>query len=295
MTSTGEHGKKAKSKKAATAAAPVPTRAVPSGRVASPKGEKAQDAPAKVRTLVRPVSNSIAILRYLGQRKDADTTSRIAKELSLNPSTCFNILRTLASEGVIDFDPVAKTYRLGHGLAKLAGSALSSGEPVALAKPGMHVLAQKYGVTMALWRIVGDSRIVLTAVENSSRELRIHMQEGLRIPSLLGATGRALALKIGKTKATLRQEFKLLRWARPLSFERFWDDATEAEKRGWATDDGHFSHGIRTVGAVVENAQGEPAFSLVALMFRDQHSDETIRQIGRDVAALAREMTRILY
>ena len=251
--------------------------------------------PVAIKTIVRPISNAIAILRYLGQRNSPDTTSRISKELGLNPSTCFNILRTLVSEGVIDFDQVAKTYRLGLGLAKLADNVLSSGGQVTLAKPSMNELAEKHSVTVALWRVVGTSRMVLAAVENSSRELRIHLQEGLRLPLLLGSAGRVLALEIGMGKADLRKEFKLLRWARPLSFERFWDDAAEAKQRGWATDDGYFSAGIRTIGAVVRNPKGEAAFVLVALMFRDQHNAGTINRIGNDVARLARKASDLLY
>ena len=70
-------------------------------------------------TLVKPVSNAIRILRHLSQVGKPERSLDIARQLSINPSTCFNILRTLVQEDVVDFSPLSKRYSVGSGLARL--------------------------------------------------------------------------------------------------------------------------------------------------------------------------------
>ena len=51
--------------------------------------------------------------------------TQIARQLAINPSTCFAILRTLVWEGMLEFDGHAKAYEVGTGVTKLAEAALS--------------------------------------------------------------------------------------------------------------------------------------------------------------------------
>ena len=69
--------------------------------------------------IVKPVVNAVRILRYLTQKGSPERAADIARQLAINPSTCFNILRTLVSEDVVDFNPLSKTYSAGLGLARL--------------------------------------------------------------------------------------------------------------------------------------------------------------------------------
>jgi DNA-binding IclR family transcriptional regulator len=163
---------------------------------------------------VKPVSNAIDIIRYLSKSKQPATVTRLARQLSLNPSTCFNILRTLVWEGLIDFNEAAKSYSVGLGILKLAEGALSEGERLVSMKKNMHELAESYRVTLLLWRRVGDDRMLLVSVENSSADLQIQLRTGQRLPLLLGATGRVFASHLGLTKQELKARFRVLRWAR---------------------------------------------------------------------------------
>src|SRR5438876_5359402 len=81
------------------------------------------DAPkrsAPPSTVVKPVDNAIRILRYLAVIRQSSTVTIIARELKINPSTCFNILRTLVWNGVVDFDATTKSYKTGPGAIDLA-------------------------------------------------------------------------------------------------------------------------------------------------------------------------------
>jgi DNA-binding IclR family transcriptional regulator len=215
--------------------------------------------------------------------------------LRINASTCFNILRTLAYEGVIEFDANSKAYKIGLELGKLAGNALQQGERLSAARPHLHAFAEQFGVTMALWRRIGNDRMVLSIVEHSSSALSIAMREGQRLPLLLGSTGRIVASHLGLTKREVQKEFKSLRWSRPLSFETFWADAERAAEIGWATDRGNFAAGIQTVATPVYDPNQRMAFSLVAFMFLDQFDDHTVERIGTSLIDLGAELSQIIY
>jgi DNA-binding IclR family transcriptional regulator len=248
-----------------------------------------------VKTTVKPVSNAINILKDLGQSGAPATLTQIARRLRINTSTCFNIMRTLVAEGVIDFDPVAKTYVIGFGLLKLVRNAISETEHLAAAKPYMHELAERHGVTVCLWRRTGANRIVLVLAEHSSADLRIHVRAGIRLPVLLGSTGRALGPLLELDEAQLRAEFAQLRWAKPISFEAFWREALKSKARGWAMDDGVYSAGILTISAAIRGpTEVLSPYSLTVLTFSGRHDEREIAGLGEAVAATARKLFDLL-
>lgn len=250
---------------------------------------------AVAKNIVKPVANAIRILRYLSQTGKPARTTQVARELSINTSTCFNILRTLVSEGVVEFDQVSKTYRPGVGLLKLVDNTLSEGQRLELTKPLLHELAERFSVTATLWRRIGRDRIVLVAVEQSPSELRIHMSPGQRLPFLMGATGRLVAADLGLNKTQTAAAFRSLRWARPIAFEAYWEEVQLAKARGWAVDDGFFSHGIMAVAVPVYDPQGALTFALSSVMFRGQYGEKDIEKLGKEMIGLAARLTQLLY
>ncbi len=245
-------------------------------------------------TLVRPVINAVRIMRYLGGGRGPARASQVARDLSINPSTCFNILRTLVAERVLSFDPGLKTYCLGDGLSLLdAGGA--ENRQLSLARPILHQLAQTQQVTATLWRRINPERIVLVGIEHSPAEMRIDISPGQRLPSLIGATGRLVAVGSDKGKAQVERAFHTLRWARPLAFETYWKQVELAGERGWAVDEGDFGHGILSVAAPVRDLRDSFTLSLSALAFVGQYQGQEIDQLGRDVAVMASQLSETLY
>jgi DNA-binding IclR family transcriptional regulator len=245
--------------------------------------------------IVKPVANAIGILRFLSESGKPARAVQIARHLSINSSTCFNILRTLVSEGVVEFDSLSKSYKPGIGLARLVSNALSEGQRLSAAKPLMHELAAKHGVTLSLWRRVGAQRIILVTIEHSPSDLRVHMAEGQRLPMLMGASGRILAPHLGMTKSALKAQFKTLRWQRPISFDTYWAQVEAAGELGYAVDDGYFTRGIMTIAAPVFDPGGNPAFTVSAVMFQGQFDEDHVAELGRELVELAPRLSSVLY
>lgn len=244
--------------------------------------------------MVKPVVNAVRILRHLSQSGTPERAVDVARTLGINPSTCFNILRTLVAEDVLTFDALSKTYSAGIGLARLAQQMVTTGHRLELARGPMHDMAAHFKVTVTLWRRLGSDRIVLMATESSPTDLRIEMVQGQRLPVLMGASGRLFAAHLGLTESQVREIFDDMRWARPLSFETYWREVNRARRRGFAVDDGYFSSGIAAIAAPVFNEAGEIAYAVSAVTFRSHHDDAGIDAIGEGLKALAESLKSVL-
>ena len=244
--------------------------------------------------IVKPVVNAVRILRYLSEAGSPARAITIARSLSINASTCFNILRTLALEEVVRFDPLSKTYTPGIGLTRLVENFLTEGQRVAAAVPHMADLAAEFSVTMALWKRVASDRIVLVKNVSSPTDLRIEMAEGQRLPMMMGATGRLFAPRLDLSEKKLRAMFKTLRWRRPLSFEEYWNQVELSERNGCAVDDGYFSNGVKSLAVPIDDRNGNLVFTLVAIMFRDQLDPARLAELGGKMKDIAPRLATIL-
>ena len=70
--------------------------------------------------VVESVRTAIAILRFLASQPKSYGVNAIAREVGVSPSSCFNIVKTLALEGLLEFDERDKSYSPGVGLGMLA-------------------------------------------------------------------------------------------------------------------------------------------------------------------------------
>ncbi|AMO77643.1 helix-turn-helix domain-containing protein [Pseudomonas sp. R3.Fl] len=244
---------------------------------------------------VKPVANAIRILRHLSQSGAPERSVDIARRLSINPSTCFNILRTLAMEDVIDFNPMSKRYSAGLGLARLVGQLVTQGQRVQLVKPLLQEFAARMQVTITLWRRMGEDRIVIVSSAASPADVRIDMAEGQRFPMLMGASGRLFSTQLDLDTPAFEDIYHRIRWARHLPIETYREEVHLAAERGWAVDDGYFSVGIQAVAAPVYSPEGAIDFTVSAVMFRGQRDDEGVGELAAELIEFCTSLAGILF
>lgn len=257
-------------------------------------GDGAADSAKGAMVSVKPVSNAIRILRHLSQG-GSERSVDIARQLAINPSTCFNILRTLVMEDVVDFNPLSKRYSAGLGLARLVGQLVTQGQRVQFAKPLLQDLAGRQRVTVTLWRRMGPDRIVIVSSAASPTDVRIDMAEGQRLPMLMGASGRLFATQVNLHDPAVEAGFERIRWARPLTLDTFRDEVALAAERGWAVDDGYFSVGILAIAAPVYSPSGSIDFTVSAVLFRGQRDETGIEELGHALVGFCEELKSVLF
>jgi DNA-binding IclR family transcriptional regulator len=244
--------------------------------------------------LVGAMTSGLAILRYLSRSGKNAGVSQIARELKLNTSTSFNLLKTLVHEGLVVFDDASKSYALGLGLVELAKGALEQASYARLVRPHLDAIASKHRVTATLWQRAGDERVVLVDRADNDAAMRVHMSIGQRLPMFIAALGRCMAAHSGLSRAALKKRFAALRWEDALSFDAYWTEVETARAKGYAIDAGHYVKGVTTVSAAVLDAGGQPVMAISAVGFSAQLTGVKLKALGEDLRRRSVALTRVL-
>lgn len=176
------------------------------------KADRIKDNEAPPEKLVGALVSGLSVLRYLAASGSPVGVTRIARELELNASTCFNLLKTLVHEGLVTFDDSTKTYAIGIGLVELARGALEQSSFVRMLRPHLEAIADGHRVTATLWQRSSKERVTLVDLADTSTATRVHMSVGQRLPMYLAALGRCMAAYSDLTEDQLREKIGNLRW-----------------------------------------------------------------------------------
>ena len=241
--------------------------------------------------LVGALTSGLRVLRHLARTGSAVGVTRIARDLDLNASTCFNLLKTLVHERLVVFDEATKTYAIGLGLVELAKGTLEQASYVRMLRPHLQGIAEKYPVTATLWHRTSHERVVLVDRADNDSAIRVHMSIGQRLPMYIAALGRCMAAHSGLSRSELRQRFEALRWEDGPPFATYMKEVDEARERGYAFDAANYVKGVTTVSAAVLDADARPVMAISAVAFAAQMTPAQIKVIGEDLRDRAAQVT----
>lgn len=242
-------------------------------------------------TRVGSIVHALAVLRHLSNSSESQGVTSIATQLQISPSSCFNILKTLVSEDVVEFDSRTKTYSIGYGLLNLVRQSLNRTSILPLITPGMRTLADRFSTAIGLWRLNRNDRPLLIWLAENEASTRIHLTIGQRLPPLAGAVGRCAAAYANRPKAEMARLFSNLRLHLPMTFEDYMGEIAVSRERGYAVDADCYMRGVTSVAAPVYGSDNALAYCLSATMFTGQYEDEELSVIGEELRALAERST----
>lgn len=236
--------------------------------------------------LVGALVSGLAVLRYLQKARTGVGVTQVARDLSLTPSTCFNLLRTLVHEGLANFDTNTKTYTISLGVVSLAQGALDRDDHIRVLHPALQRLALKFDVAMNLWKVIGQDRVLLVDRAEPVSTVQISMRIGQRLPMFVGALGRCLAASSNLPRKELRSRFDRIRWARPIDFDTWLAEVEQVRQRGYAVDRGHFARGIITVSVALRDASDAPFLAISAIGISEQIDDDRLNGLAGEMLEL---------
>ena len=246
------------------------------------------DGPAKP---VTAVSRAALILRHLGRSSDPLGVNRIARELDLIPSTALHILRTLAYEDLVVFDPNTKHYSLGIGILGIARNMLSRSGFVQAAQGYLETIAATFDVTAIGVELDNRNHMVVAALARSKLDLSIHVNIGSHFPALISATGRCVAAQSNWNLQELERRFKKLHWQQSPEFETWLAEVDAARRDGYAIDDGNYIAGVIVVAALVNRTAGAPTRAVVAVGLAAQLDDRRRQELAQRLRNTADNLT----
>ena len=243
------------------------------------------DTHAKSIKLVGAVTQAFRILRVLSVNSRPQGVSAIARDANVNPSTAFNILRTLVAEDAICFDDLSKTYALSPGLLVLCGKLLEQ-SIVQSIRGDLDRLAAETNCLVGLWKC-DDGHMTLVERAVAGRAMRLDMDIKQRLPRLAGAVGRAWAAVVKLSDAELRDGFAALRWEGKIAARTYISEVRQAELVGYAIDNEALYPGVVSVGTVIINHLGVPIFGLTASDITHNLDAAKITRLGEEMANLS--------
>lgn len=243
---------------------------------------------------VNALSRGIAILRYLDSQGEPVGVVQIARDLKINASTCFNLLRTLVHERLAIFDPATKKYSPGLGVLALAHAALKQDGHIQLLHPQLEQIANAHKVTVMLWQLTSPDRAMVVDLAEASTPLRVQFTVGQRLPSLIGALGRCFAGHLNLSKADIKVMFKELRWQNAPTFEQYWSDVEDARRSGYAVDIGRYNRNFTTVAAPILAGNGEATMAISAITFSGDLDRPRMLRLAADLKRVTGEASNAL-
>ncbi len=238
------------------------------------------------RRAVPAVTRAIGILRQLGKEDEPVGVNQIAREQGMVPSTCLHILRVLADEGLVAFDPITKKYTIDVGILAIARSAIQRNSFVNLVESRLTDLSVRFGVTGIATRLIDPEHMVVVALSQAPLAFRLQVDLGSRFPALISATGRCLAAFSDIPEDELRTRFDALKWDHPPSFAGWLQEIAETRARGYAVDRSAYISGVTVLAVPFFERDSSVRHSLVAIGIT-----ERLDEAGVDT--LAAEMIRI--
>jgi DNA-binding IclR family transcriptional regulator len=113
------------------------------------------------RPLAPAVERAVRIIGYLGETEDGASVSDIARALSINKSTCFNILTTLVENQVVSKHPRFHIYRLGPRLVEWGRASRTQFAVRSGLRDALGAFAAEISAACLVGQVLGDNRGVV--------------------------------------------------------------------------------------------------------------------------------------
>lgn len=216
--------------------------------------------------------------------------SHIAREVGMNTATAHRLLTALSREGLLTFDPYAKTYHIGFDLLRMAESAREVAPDLRLRHALQPVLgriaARTEDYTYLSIRANRDA-VCIDVAEGSYPVTANTLVAGARRPLGVGAAAVALLAALPEREAQRMMELNAPRYPRYSGITR---DEVErwlerAREQGYSVNEGRIVPEVSAIGVAFQvPGSGEYAAisvaSVTSRMSQDRRQQvlETIRE-----------------
>lgn len=260
---------------------------------------KQQELSLAAGKVVGAAVHTTRLMTYAAERRSSWSAAEAARELGINPSTCFNLIQTLHALGWLnEADPAGpgRRYILGRGFIRLAHRTAAHTSVLRDVLPKLQEYADRWKVTATIWHRQSLTRMELVAVASCQTAINVQMPIGQRLPLLLGGMGRLMALQADLDQDTFESIFDSLRWDRPLTVEQFMAQARKALRTGWGVDDGYMNRSVTAVAVPVAPEVGRPLeYVCSATMFRHQYASAVLPSLAEGLKPIADAVHAIVY
>ncbi len=222
----------------------------------------AEKEPQYINSIIRAVNilelYSKLDVQYLG-------IAEISKELGLQKTTTFNIVKTLLRQNWLVQDTPNGKYKLGTRILRVSTMVTRNITTEELILREMHRLRDLYNEDVVLTAMVDGVPICVEKVQ-STNMLRIESKVG-RVSNLIrGSTGKALFAWQSEDfiEATLAQTFPATSYGEQEK-EKVRQELNKIRSQGYCISVSEQNEGIASVSVPIRSSQGRALYSLAVL------------------------------
>lgn len=244
---------------------------------------------------VPAVLHTVAILRYLQSVDNHPSAmTEIARALEINASTCFNILKTLASQRILSYDEDTRRYTLGTALIEFASLVDSHGRVLQAAQAQVDRLAREINQVCVIFRRTDDDAFLVVGKGEGRRSLRVTAALGDRFPPNGAVLAKGWYAWADEPAVDQLIELHGLPSRAPSSITGVLDFKRELEltrARGYALSVGEYYAEHNAVGCPILSPDGKCMLLLVVTGFASALPAAALDDIGRRLSALSAAVT----
>ena len=226
---------------------------------------------------VPALDKGFSILEFLAASNKPLGISDISKALGYHKSTVFNLVYTLTDLGILEQGPDNK-FRFGLQLYALGKAAGGASGWVQTVRPYLEEINAETKLSVFLG-IRSEHRAVILDKVDTSFDIKIAAEVGIRIPLLAGAGGKVLLSQLSDGEIdNILSENKLSKFT-PFSCTQkglYKKMIRKARKEQFAIDDEEYIEGIRALAVPLRLNRGHLKAAIWVVGLKSQIKDEMI-------------------
>jgi DNA-binding IclR family transcriptional regulator len=253
----------------------------------------AATAPAKPRPakpLAPAVARAVRIIGYLGETEDGASVSDIARALSINKSTCFNILSTLVENQVVSKHPRFHIYRLGPRLVEWGRASRRQFAVRSTLRESIGRFVDELSLTCLVAQTLADNRgiVIFDRVVPTRPDV-------LTVP--IGHVFPLSSRPMGRLVLSSYEDEEAISVGRQLGFVTSDDDAAEFARelaeirlRGYSASRSEYPRDTNGLAIGLSPSSGEMLTLLCVIGYRRDFPDEEFDAVGRKLVAFGQDL-----
>ena len=237
----------------------------------------------------------LRILGYLSRQPRPVPASAIARDLGLPRSTTYHLLSELMAAGFVVHLADDRRYGLGVSAYELGTGYVRQAPLQRLARVPLSQLTDQTGHSSHL-AVMHGNQVLYVIEERAPGRAPLVTDVGVRLPAQLTASGRAMlaALPAPNVRALFPSAGSFVQRTErgPSTLRDLRALLSEVKRRGYATEDGDVTPGLRSVAAAVLDHAGHPEAGVAVTFPAAEVDDADVARIASLVVAAAGEIGR---
>jgi len=237
---------------------------------------------------------ALDVLEHLGATEDRSLRpSQIARQLGINRSRTFRILKTLERRNYVTPDPETKSYRLGFKCLQIGERVRKGLDLRRMAEPVLMELARTTGDVAVLVVLYGDTAVGIASYRGD-HVLQAMVPIGKPHPLHIGASNKILlAHLLEQERERIIQEMELTRFTDKTITDR--DELRrcleEIRVQGYAVDEESFEIGVYAIGAPVRDHTGRVIAGVTVTTPQSRYSPQRRQELIEMVVEAANRVS----